>query len=60
MPVPKRRTAKARKRKRRSHHALTPIQTVLCPKCNHAALPHRVCGNCGSYQGRQIIGIVET
>ena len=59
MPVPKRRTSKARKRKRRSHHALVPVATVVCKHCGHATLPHAVCGNCGWYRGRQVVAIEE-
>jgi len=59
MPVPKRRTSKARKRKRRSHHALTPVRTVVCKQCGHATLPHAVCANCGYYRGREVLTIEE-
>lgn len=59
MPVPKRRTSKARKRARRAHHALTPIQTVICRQCGHATLPHAVCSNCGWYRGRQVLVVEE-
>ena len=59
MPVPKRRTSKARKRIRRSHHALTAVRTVICKKCGHATLPHAVCSNCGAYRGRTIIEVKE-
>lgn len=58
--VPKRKTSKARKRKRRSHHALTPRGTVICSHCNQVALPHRVCANCGWYQGRQVVETEES
>jgi large subunit ribosomal protein L32 len=44
---PVQKTSKARKRKRRSHHALTPIQYVRCPQCSSAKLPHAACDNCG-------------
>ena len=27
---------KHRKRTRRSHHALTPVQLISCPQCGHA------------------------
>ena len=59
MPVPKRRTSKARKGKRRSHHALAPVQTVVCKQCGHATLPHAVCSNCGHYRGRQVVAVKE-
>ena len=59
MPVPKRRTSKARKGKRRSHHALVPVRTVVCKHCGHATLSHTVCGNCGWYRDRQVVEIEE-
>ncbi len=59
MPVPKRRQSKTRKRKRRSHDALTPVQTVVCKQCGHTALPHTVCPNCGQYRGRAVLKVEE-
>jgi len=59
MPVPKRRQSKTRTRKRRAHHALTPIQTVVCKQCGHTALPHTVCSNCGTYRGRSVLKVEE-
>ena len=55
MAVPKRRTSRARRDKRRAHDAIgTPPQSV-CPQCQAPKLPHRVCGSCGSYRGREVI-----
>jgi large subunit ribosomal protein L32 len=45
--LPVQRISKSRKRKRRSHQALTPRQYVRCPQCSNAKLPHCACGNCG-------------
>ena len=45
--LPVQKTSKARKRKRRSHHALKPIHYVTCPQCSNAKLPHAACENCG-------------
>jgi large subunit ribosomal protein L32 len=59
MPVPKRRTSKTRKRKRRAHLALVPATTVVCKKCGHPTMPHAVCSNCGSYRGREILEVEE-
>ena len=60
MAVPKRRTSKAAQGNRRSHHNLGPGKGVqYCPRCNEPVLPHRVCPNCGSYQGRDAIQIKD-
>lgn len=45
LPVTKK--SKMRKRTRRSHHALTPVQLIACPQCSQAKLPHAACRNCG-------------
>jgi len=44
--------------KRRSHHALTAVQTVKC-ECGSYRLSHRACPSCGKYRGRVVIDIVE-
>ena len=59
MAVPKRRTSHARQGKRRSHMALKPIQVQYCTQCNEAILPHRVCHNCGHYQGREVVPLEQ-
>ncbi|MEE2819813.1 MAG: 50S ribosomal protein L32 [Planctomycetota bacterium] len=45
--LPKLRTSPARKRKRRSHHALQNANLALCPNCGSNRQPHRACGSCG-------------
>jgi large subunit ribosomal protein L32 len=55
MAVPKGKTSKAKRDKRRSHHALAPPALSTCPQCSSPKLPHRICPNCGSYRGRTII-----
>ena len=59
MIVPKRRTSRSRKNKRRSHHALSQPAKALCPSCGAPKAPHRVCGQCGTYRGRTVIETEE-
>ncbi|MCE2390083.1 MAG: 50S ribosomal protein L32 [Proteobacteria bacterium] len=57
MAVPKKRTSKSRKRMRRSHHALRAPGLSVCPVCGASKLPHRVCAECGTYRGRQVVEV---
>ncbi|MBN1289911.1 MAG: 50S ribosomal protein L32 [Actinobacteria bacterium] len=54
MAVPKRRKSKTRKNMRRSHHSIEAPTLAECPQCHQPKLPHRVCRECGYYDGRQI------
>jgi len=53
MAVPKRKTSKARRDKRRATHKLEPTTIVACGACGSPKLPHRVCPSCGTYRGRR-------
>jgi ribosomal protein L32 len=56
MAVPKRKTSKARRDKRRSSVSkLSMPAMVKCSKCGEYNLNHRVCRQCGSYDGKEII-----
>jgi large subunit ribosomal protein L32 len=55
MAVPKGKTSRSKRDKRRSHHAIGPATRSNCPQCSEPKLPHRVCGNCGSYRGREVV-----
>lgn len=59
MALPKRRTSKARRDKRRSHNTLKPRSLSLCPQCHEPKLPHRVCPHCGTYKGKEIVEVEE-
>lgn len=59
MAVPKRKTAKARRDKRRTHYKATPVAVVACSNCKEPKLPHAVCPKCGYYKGKQYIAIEE-
>lgn len=55
MAVPKRKTSKSRKRKRRTHWKLNTPNLTECPQCHELKLPHRVCPSCGYYKGEEIV-----
>lgn len=55
MAVPKKKTSPSRAGMRRSHQALTAVQSQDCPNCGARKLPHHVCSSCGQYKGRQVI-----
>jgi large subunit ribosomal protein L32 len=56
MAVPKRKQSSARQNKRRSSvWKLSAPALVKCPKCGELIAPHKVCGNCGYYKGREVI-----
>jgi large subunit ribosomal protein L32 len=57
MPLPKRRHSKQRGRKRRTHWKLSEPNVVECPHCHKNKLPHRVCPNCGYYNGEEVLVI---
>ncbi len=59
MAVPKRRTSKSKRNKRRSHDAIGTPARSTCPHCREPKAPHRVCPNCGTYRGREIIRTEE-
>jgi large subunit ribosomal protein L32 len=56
MAVPKKRTSRARRDKRRAHHALhITSASEACASCGELKLRHHVCLHCGQYMGAQII-----
>jgi large subunit ribosomal protein L32 len=54
MAVPKRKVSKARRDKRRAHHALATARVSVCPNCGSPTRPHRMCPNCKTYRGREV------
>ncbi|MBQ2662423.1 MAG: 50S ribosomal protein L32 [Clostridia bacterium] len=57
MAVPKRKTSKARRDKRRSNSWKLSLPGVVeCPQCHEPKLAHRLCKACGYYDGRQVLG----
>lgn len=54
MAVPRRKTSRARRDKRRTHWRARAATLVACSNCNEMKLPHRVCPHCGYYKGKQV------
>ncbi|MBQ2152710.1 MAG: 50S ribosomal protein L32 [Acutalibacteraceae bacterium] len=60
MAVPKRKVSSARQNKRRSNvWKLEAPALSVCSNCGELKAPHRVCGNCGFYRGREVIKMGE-
>ncbi|MBZ4683022.1 MAG: large subunit ribosomal protein [Fusobacteriaceae bacterium] len=59
MAVPKKKTSKAKKNMRRSHHAIKASSLSTCDHCGAPKRPHRVCLECGSYNGKQVLAQAE-
>jgi len=60
MAVPKAKTSKARKNKRRSNvWKLATPGFARCPQCGELKMPHRVCKNCGFYKGKEVVKMGE-
>ncbi|MDR0975584.1 MAG: 50S ribosomal protein L32 [Christensenellaceae bacterium] len=52
MAVPKEKISKSRRRTRSSHNFKAPkITLTTCPQCKSPVEPHRVCRECGFYNG---------
>lgn len=54
MAVPKRKTSKARRDKRRANWKLLIPGMVKCPHCQEFKLPHRICKACGFYKNKEV------
>ena len=55
MAVPKRKLSSARQNKRRSNvWKLDAPALSICTQCGELKMPHRMCGDCGYYKGRQV------
>lgn len=57
MAVPKKKTSKARKRKRRTHYKAEVPATQACPRCGDPKRPHRVCPTCGYYRDTEVVEV---
>ena len=57
MAVPKQKQSHARTSKRRAQHKISAPSLNTCPQCHAPRRPHRVCGNCGFYGGREVVDL---
>ena len=55
MAVPKRKTSKSRRNKRRSHHKIVGVNVVEDKKSGEYRLSHHLDSKTGMYKGRQIL-----
>jgi large subunit ribosomal protein L32 len=54
--VPKRRKSSSKRDMRRAQHdKVTAPNVVPCPNCSAPLVPHRACGACGHYKGREVV-----
>lgn len=58
MAVPKRKTSKARRDKRRASTTKIDAPNLIdCPNCQAKTVSHRVCPACGFYKGKEVIAV---
>ena len=55
MAVPKRKTSKSRRNKRRSHHRLIATNVIEDKKSGEYRLPHHIDLKAGTYNGKKIL-----
>jgi len=57
MAVPKRKTSKSRRDKRRTHYKAKMPTFSTCQNCGEAIRPHHLCEKCGHYNGRKVLEV---
>ena len=55
MPVPKRKTSRARRDKRSANKGIKPKAVTGCQTCQAPIMPHRACTECGYYKGIKVL-----
>ncbi|MCY1003914.1 50S ribosomal protein L32 [Myxococcus sp. MISCRS1] len=56
MGVPKKRTSKMRRDRRRAanNNLRSAVQVTKCSNCKEPVMPHRACASCNNYKGREV------
>ena len=52
---PKRKVSKQRKHKRAANWKAATPGLSACPQCHELKLSHRICDNCGYYDGKEVV-----
>lgn len=53
------RHTKGHRDQRRANQTLEAVNFSTCGHCGEQKLPHKICANCGYYNGRQIIDVLK-
>lgn len=59
MANPTHRHTRSRRDKRRANWKGQIPNIITCPECHEPTLSHRVCINCGSYNKKKILEVIE-
>ena len=59
MAVPKGKISKARRNSRKANWKIGTPSIAKCPRCGKMKLNHRVCKNCGYYDGRDVLHLED-
>jgi large subunit ribosomal protein L32 len=59
MIAPKSRISKKRQAQKRAHWKLDAPNLVRCPKCHALKMQHKVCPDCGTYKGIEVLKLKE-
>jgi large subunit ribosomal protein L32 len=53
--VPKRKTSRSNRNKRRTHDFVKLLNITECPRCHSKKIAHHVCIECGYYKNNELI-----
>ncbi len=59
MAVPKRKTSRTNRNKRRTHDVVKLLNIVECSRCHSKKIAHHVCSECGYYKNTDVLSKKE-